>query len=55
MGWGATSCSACTTRSGSVDPSILLHLEQHHGLTATELEQGLGRTIRYFKDHISRI
>ncbi|HEY2414943.1 MAG TPA: acetate kinase [Pirellulaceae bacterium] len=29
------------TRSGSVDPSILLHLMQHHGLTAGDLEQAL--------------
>src|SRR5258707_12984571 len=29
------------TRSGSVDPGIVLHLEQHHRLSATELEHTL--------------
>src|SRR4029079_1746801 len=29
------------TRSGSVDPSILLHLEQHHGCIASKLEHAL--------------
>lgn len=29
------------TRSGSVDPSILLHVQQHHGLTTAQLEHAL--------------
>jgi acetate kinase len=29
------------TRSGSIDPGIVLHLEQHHGLDASELEHAL--------------
>lgn len=31
------------TRSGSVDPSIVLHLQQHHGLTAEQVETALNR------------
>jgi acetate kinase len=29
------------TRSGSIDPSITLHVQQHHGLTAAEVEAAL--------------
>jgi acetate kinase len=31
------------TRSGAVDPSIVLHVQQHHGMTATEVETALNR------------
>jgi acetate kinase len=31
------------TRSGAVDPSIVLHVEQHHGLTAAQVEAALNR------------
>lgn len=31
------------TRSGSIDPSIVLHVEQRHGLSATEMETALNR------------
>jgi acetate kinase len=31
------------SRSGSIDPSIVLHVEQHHGLTAGEVESVLNR------------
>jgi acetate kinase len=31
------------TRSGSIDPSIVLHVQQHHGLTAEEVESALNR------------
>jgi len=31
------------TRSGSVDPSIVLHVQQHHGLTAEQVESALNR------------
>jgi acetate kinase len=31
------------TRSGAVDPSILLHVQQHHGLTAAQVETALNR------------
>lgn len=29
------------TRSGSIDPSIVLHVQQHHGLTAQQVERAL--------------
>jgi acetate kinase len=29
------------TRSGSIDPSIVLHVQQHHGLTAAQVEAAL--------------
>jgi acetate kinase len=29
------------TRSGSIDPSIVLHVQQHHGLTAAEVDAAL--------------
>lgn len=29
------------TRSGSIDPSIVLHVQQHHGLTAEQVELAL--------------
>jgi acetate kinase len=29
------------TRSGSIDPSIVLHVQQHHGLTAEQVESAL--------------
>ena len=29
------------TRSGSIDPSIVLHVQQHHGLTAEQVEMAL--------------
>lgn len=29
------------TRSGSIDPSIVLHVQQHHGLTVDEVESAL--------------
>jgi acetate kinase len=29
------------TRSGSIDPGIVLHLEQHHGMGAAEIERAL--------------
>jgi acetate kinase len=29
------------TRSGSIDPSIVLHVQQHHGLTADRVEAAL--------------
>jgi acetate kinase len=29
------------TRSGSIDPSIMLHVQQHHGLTAKQVEAAL--------------
>jgi acetate kinase len=29
------------TRSGSIDPSIVLHVQQHHGLTAQQVETAL--------------
>jgi acetate kinase len=29
------------TRSGSIDPSIVLHVQQHHGLTAEQIEAAL--------------
>ena len=29
------------TRSGSIDPSIVLHVQQHHGLTAPQVEAAL--------------
>jgi acetate kinase len=31
------------TRSGSIDPSIVLHVQQHHGLTADQVETTLNR------------
>jgi len=31
------------TRSGSIDPSIVLHVQQHHGLTAAHVEAALNR------------
>jgi acetate kinase len=31
------------TRSGSIDPSIVLHVQQHHGLTAEQVESALNR------------
>jgi acetate kinase len=31
------------TRSGSVDPGIVLHVQQHHGLTADQVEAALNR------------
>ncbi|HEY7312949.1 MAG TPA: acetate/propionate family kinase [Gemmataceae bacterium] len=31
------------TRSGSIDPSIVLHVQQHHGLTAAQAETALNR------------
>jgi acetate kinase len=31
------------TRSGSIDPSIVLHVQQHHGLTAEQVETALNR------------
>lgn len=31
------------TRSGTVDPGLLLHLQQQHGLTAAQIEQTLNR------------
>src|SRR5260370_26499562 len=31
------------TRSGSIDPSIVLHVQQHHGLTADQVETALNR------------
>jgi acetate kinase len=32
-----------STRSGSIDPSIVLHVQQHHGLTANQVEVALNR------------
>src|SRR5205085_10557087 len=29
------------TRSGSIDPSIVLHVQQHHGLTPAQVETAL--------------
>ena len=31
------------TRSGSIDPSIVLHVQQHHGLTVQQVESALNR------------
>src|SRR5262249_11872358 len=31
------------TRSGSIDPSIVVHVQQHHGLTAEQVETALNR------------
>jgi acetate kinase len=31
------------TRSGSIDPGIVLHVQQHHGLTAEQAESALNR------------
>ena len=31
------------TRSGSIDPSIVLHVQQRHGLTAAQIESALNR------------
>lgn len=31
------------TRSGTIDPSIVLHVQQHHGLTAEQIEKALNR------------
>jgi acetate kinase len=31
------------TRSGSIDPSIVLHVQEHHGLTPEEVETALNR------------
>jgi acetate kinase len=31
------------TRSGAIDPGIVLHVQQHHGLTADEVETALNR------------
>lgn len=31
------------TRSGSIDPAILIHVQQRHGLTAEDLDQALNR------------
>jgi acetate kinase len=31
------------TRSGSIDPGLLLHLQQRHGLTSAQLERALNR------------
>lgn len=31
------------TRSGSIDPGIILHVQQHHGLTAAQVETALNR------------
>jgi acetate kinase len=31
------------TRSGSIDPGIVLHVQQHHGLTAEQVETALNR------------
>jgi acetate kinase len=31
------------TRSGSIDPSIVLHVQQHHGLTTEQVETALNR------------
>jgi acetate kinase len=32
-----------STRSGSIDPSIVLHVQQHHGLAANQVEAALNR------------
>jgi acetate kinase len=31
------------TRSGSIDPSIVLHVQEHHGLTSEQVESALNR------------
>jgi acetate kinase len=31
------------TRSGSIDPSIVLHVQQHHGMTAAQVEAALNQ------------
>ena len=31
------------TRSGAIDPSIVLHVQQHHGMTAAHVESALNR------------
>jgi acetate kinase len=31
------------TRSGSIDPGVVLHLQRHHGLTAEQVETALNR------------
>ena len=31
------------TRCGTIDPSIVLHVQQHHGLTAQQVETALNR------------
>src|SRR6266850_1434012 len=31
------------TRSGAIDPGIVLHVQQHHGLTAAQIETALNR------------
>jgi acetate kinase len=31
------------TRSGAIDPSIVLHVQQHHGMTAAQVETALNR------------
>jgi acetate kinase len=31
------------TRSGSIDPSVVLHVQQHHGLTVQQVESALNR------------
>ena len=31
------------TRSGAIDPSIVLHVQEHHGLTAAQVETALNR------------
>lgn len=43
MGFTPLDGLVMATRSGSVDPSIVLHVQHHHGLTADRVETALNR------------
>lgn len=43
MGYTPLDGLMMATRSGSVDPGIVLHVQQHHGLTAQQVESALNR------------
>jgi acetate kinase len=43
MGFTPLEGLVMATRSGSIDPSIVLHVQQHHGLTAQQVESALNR------------
>jgi acetate kinase len=43
MGYTPLEGLMMATRSGSIDPGIMLHVQQHHGLTAQQVESVLNR------------
>ena len=43
MGFTPLAGLMMATRSGSIDPSIVLHVQQHHGLTPAQVETALNR------------